>query len=187
MQIAIDRIQVNPGRREALPDAVRELADSISAVGLLNPITVDRDNTLIAGLHRLEAAKLLGWTEIECHVSSLEGLQAELAEIDENFVRTDLEVMEFGKLLLRRKEIYEMLHPETKSGISQANAMNRAQGKNVSERGAATSKSFARDTADKLGISPRSVEEKIQIARDITPRAQKIIQDAGRKIKKRIC
>ena len=61
--------------------------------------------------------------------------QAELAEIDENFVRTDLEVMEFGKLLLRRKEIYEMLHPETKSGISQANAMNRAQGKNVSERG----------------------------------------------------
>lgn len=185
MQIAIDRIQVNPGRRETLPDAVRELADSIAAVGLLNPITVDRDHTLIAGLHRLEAAKLLGWTEIECHVSSLEGLQAELAEIDENFVRTDLEVMEFGKLLLRRKEIYEMLHPETKSGISQANAMNRAQGKNVSERGAATSKSFARDTADKLGISPRSVEEKIQIARDITPKAQKIIQDADRKIKKK--
>lgn len=185
MQVSIDRIRVNSGRREALPDAVRELADSISALGLLNPITVDRDHTLIAGLYRLEAAKLLGWTEIECNVSSLEGLQAELAEIDENFVRTDLKVMEFGKLLLRRKEIYEMLHPETQSGVSQANAMNRAQGHNVSERGAATSKSFARDTADKLGISPRSVEEKIQIARDITPKAQKIIQDADRKIKKK--
>ena len=36
MQINIESIQVNPGRREALPDAVRELADSISAVGLLN-------------------------------------------------------------------------------------------------------------------------------------------------------
>lgn len=185
MQINIDTIQVNSGRREALPDAVRELADSISAVGLLNPITVDRDYILIAGLHRLEAAKLLGWEEIECNVSSLEGLQAELAEIDENFVRADLETVEFGKLLLRRKEIYEMLHPETKCGVSQANAMNRAQGKNVSERGASTLKSFARDTADKLGISPRSVEEKIQIARDITPAAQEIIQGTERKIKKK--
>lgn len=185
MQINIDAIQVNSGRREALPDAVRELADSISAVGLLNPITVDRDYILIAGLHRLEAAKLLGWEEIECNVSSLEGLQAELAEIDENFVRADLETVEFGKLLLRRKEIYEMLHPETKCGISQANAMNRAQGNNVSERGASTLKSFARDTADKLGISPRSVEEKIQIARDITPAAQEIIQATDRKIKKK--
>ena len=185
MQINIESIQVNPGRREALPDAVRELADSISAVGLLNPITIDRDYILIAGLHRLEAAKLLGWAEIECNVSSLEGLQAELAEIDENFVRADLETLEFGKLLLRRKEIYEMLHPETKYGVSQAKAMNRARGSNVSERGASTLKSFSRDTADKLGISPRSVEEKIQIARDMTPRAQEIVQDAGRKIKKK--
>lgn len=185
MQINIDTIRVNSGRREALPDAVRELADSISAVGLLNPITVDRDYILIAGLHRLEAAKLLGWEEIECNVSSLEGLQAELAEIDENFVRADLETVEFGKLLLRRKEIYEMLHPETKCGVSQANAMNRAQGNNVSERGASTLKSFARDTADKLGISPRSVEEIIQIARDITPAAQEIIQGTERKIKKK--
>ena len=38
---------------------------------------------------------------------------------------------------------------------------------------------------DDLGISTRSVEEKIQIARDMTPRAQEIIQDAGRKIKKK--
>ena len=37
MQVNIDRIQVNSGQQEALPDAVRELADSISAVGLLKP------------------------------------------------------------------------------------------------------------------------------------------------------
>lgn len=180
MQINIDRIQVNPGRREALPDAVRELAGSISAVGLLNPITVDRDYTLIAGLHRLEAAKLLGWVEIECNVSSLEGLQAELAEIDENFVRADLETLEFGKLLLRRKEIYEMLHPQVKNGGDRKSEKIRTRPARSD-----SDKSFVRDTADKLGISTRSVEEKIQIARDMTPRAQEIIQDAGRKIKKK--
>ena len=87
MQIPISQIKVSEGRREADQEAVQELMDSISRVGLLNPITVDQEYTLIAGLHRLEAAKLLGWSEIECTVSSLEGLLAELAEVDENVVR----------------------------------------------------------------------------------------------------
>ena len=43
-------------------------------------------------------------------------MQAELAEIDENFVRKNLSIIDFGNLLLRRKEIYEILHPETKQG-----------------------------------------------------------------------
>ena len=90
MLILIKEITVNTGRREAIAADVKALAESISNVGLINPITIDQSNTLIAGLHRLEAAKLLGWEEIECTVSSLEGLQAELAEIDENFIRKDL-------------------------------------------------------------------------------------------------
>ena len=64
MLIQISEIKVNPGRREADPEGVQDLVDSISKVGLINPITVDREHTLIAGLHRLEAVKLLGWTEI---------------------------------------------------------------------------------------------------------------------------
>ena len=63
MQIPIFQINVNAGRQEADHDAVQKLADSISGVGLLNPITVDQEYTLIAGLHRLEAAKRLGWME----------------------------------------------------------------------------------------------------------------------------
>ena len=115
MLVQISEIKINSGRREAKEGDIRELANSISEVGLLNPITIDSRHTLIAGLHRLEAAKLLGWAEIECTVSGLEGLEAELAEIDENFVRKDCSDNEFRELLLRRKEIYEFLHPETKA------------------------------------------------------------------------
>jgi len=50
--IEISEVKVMPGRRAAKEKHVRELADSISSVGLLNPITVDRSYTLIAGLHR---------------------------------------------------------------------------------------------------------------------------------------
>ena len=80
---------------------------------MMNPITVDADYTLVAGLHRLEAAKLLGWTEVECTVCELDRLHAELAEIDENVVRTGLSDLELSELLARRKKIYETLHPST--------------------------------------------------------------------------
>ena len=79
MKVKISNIKINPGRRDTQQRNVEELARSIAAVGLMNPITITQDNTLIAGLHRLEAVKLLGWTEIECVVSEADGLQAELA------------------------------------------------------------------------------------------------------------
>ena len=41
MRIKISDIKINPGRREAEPKAVEELAKSISAVGLMNPVTLD--------------------------------------------------------------------------------------------------------------------------------------------------
>ena len=71
MKVKISNIKINPGRRETEPKAIEELARSIAAVGLMNPITLDQNNTLIAGLHRLETAKLMGWTEIECSITIL--------------------------------------------------------------------------------------------------------------------
>ena len=150
MQMKISEIKINPGRRDTQQRNVEELARSIAAVGLMNPITVTQDNTLIAGLHRLEAVKLLGWTEIECVISGLEGLRAELAEIDENFVRSDLTPLEFGELLLRRKEIYETLHPDSVQ-TNQGGPFRGSQHQEVSDKVTQTTKSFAQDTAEKLG------------------------------------
>ena len=178
MQIKISEIKVNPGRRDTQQRNVEELARSIAAVGLMNPITVTQDNTLIAGLHRLEAVKLLGWTEIECTVSDADGLQAELAEIDENFVRAGLSHRELGDLLLRRKELYEAIHPETRQG--QRNGQTAKNDKLT----VLAAKPFSEDTADKLGISKRTVERLVQTAANLTPEAKKTIRDAGDKITK---
>lgn len=164
----ISEIKIGSERRVASISGIDELAHSISEVGLLNPVTVDPEHTLIAGLHRLEAAKRLGWSEIECTVCGLDGLQAELAEIDENVVRTALSTIEYGELLERRKAIYESLHPETKAGVSQTIGMNRATGKHVSDKKLPTSISFARDTAGKLGVSVRTVERTMQTMKGLT-------------------
>ena len=180
MLVQISEIKINAGRREADPESVQELADSISKVGLLNPITVDQEHTLIAGLHRLEAAKSLGWTEIECTVSSLEGLLAELAEVDENVVRKGLSAVEYSDLLLRRKEIYEMLHPEAKNGGDRKSEKIRCA-KCTSD----SAKSFVDDTAEKLGVDPSTVRRQIQTAKNLTTEAKDIIRDTGTKITKK--
>ena len=178
MKVKIGNIKINPGRRDIQQRNVEELARSIAAVGLMNPITVTQDNTLIAGLHRLEAVKLLGWTEIECTVSDAQGIQAELAEIDENFVRAGLSHRELGDLLLRRKELYEAIHPETRQG--QRNGQTAKNDKLT----VLAVKPFSEDTADKLGISKRTVERLVQTAANLTPEAKKTIRDAGDKISK---
>ena len=180
VKIQIFQIKVNDGRRGISQEAVHELADSISKVGLLNPITVDQDYKLIAGLHRLEAAKLLGWKEIECNVSSLEGLMAELAEIDENFVRKGLSDIERGDLLMRRKEIYETLHPETKKGGDRKSEKIR-----IAKCNSDSIKPFNQDTAEKLGVHPTTVSRLIQTAKNLTDDAKGIIRDTGTKITKK--
>ena len=166
MRIPIFQITVNDGRREADPEAVQKLAESISKVGLINPITVDQGYTLIAGLHRLEAAKMLGWTAIECTVNNLDGLLAELAEIDENLIRRKLHYTDEGKQLARRKEIYEALHPETQQG------KRNGQTSKKDTVSVLEVKPFAEDAAEQLGTTARSVRRKIQVSQKLAPEVQ---------------
>lgn len=183
MLVIISEIKIGPGRREVALDKVKELAKSIEQIGLLNPITISNDHTLIAGGHRLEAAKQLGWTEIECTVSDLSGLLAELAEIDENFVRNNLSTIEYGNLLLRRKEIYEILHPETKATYN-GGPYKGNQHDEVTRKMRPTSKAFSQDMAEKLGVSKSTIEREIQTAKNLTPETKQIIKNSNSDISK---
>ena len=182
MKVKINDIKVNPGRRSVLDKDVEELALSILDVGLLNPITLTGDYTLIAGLHRLEAVKLLGWTEVECTITDLEGLSAELAELDENFARANLSPLEMGDLLKRRKDIYEELYPETKAGTAQAIGMNKAKGNNVNCNLQSTRKSFIEDTATVTGSHPSTIARHITVASELAPEAKEILRGAKKPV-----
>ena len=88
---------------------------------------------------------------------------AEPPEIDENLVRDELTALERAEQLKRRKEIYEARHPETKHGGAAGTAgggkVARAKGEIIS--------SFADDTAAKMSVTPRSVQQDVQIAERI--------------------
>ena len=102
---------------------VDKLAASIREIGLIQPVTVRaaiingnvaKDGfQIVAGHHRVAAARALGWTEIDAIVVQAEGhLEAELIEIDENLVRSELSVAQRAHYTARRKEVWEALHPE---------------------------------------------------------------------------
>lgn len=179
MRILISEIKIAPGRREADPAHIDKLSKSIADVGLLNPITVGSDHTLIAGLHRLEAIKLLGWTEVECTVCDIDSIRAELAEIDENVIRRSLSSIESNKLLARRKVLYETIHPET---IARNRSGHVSNHKGSSDNMALEPKvkSFVEDTAEKLGVSTRTIERKLWLAEHLAPEATKILKEMGR-------
>src|ERR1700729_4150442 len=100
----VDGIVVGKRFRQTDQEWVNALAQSISTVGLRTPITVrimpeilGADGValqdvpvLVAGLHRLEAVKLLGWEDIDAFVVAGDDKDARLWEIAENLHRKDL-------------------------------------------------------------------------------------------------
>lgn len=119
INLPIDKIVRRPDVRALNENTVSALADSISTVGLINPIRV-RERLdgweVSAGSHRLAACEKLGLADIECIVVSDDDLHAELSMIDENLCRNELSPAERAHQTARRKAIYEELHPETRVG-----------------------------------------------------------------------
>lgn len=109
-KLHLDKIDPNPYQpRTSFPEEeIRELAVSISAVGLLQPISVrpvDGDRyQLIAGERRLRAHKLLGKPTIEALVIAVDEAVSATLALAENIEREDLSDFEIGESIKRLEE-----------------------------------------------------------------------------------
>lgn len=106
--VYVENVQVGTRRRRVNPAAVEALAASMSTIGLLTPITIryvenvtaadgqEWENAafLITGLHRLEAARKLGWEKIDAIEATVDDIEAAMIEIAENLHRSDLTALE---------------------------------------------------------------------------------------------
>lgn len=101
-QLPIDAIVPNAHqpRRSFDEEGLQQLADSIKAHGLIQPVVVQKkdDGTyeLIAGERRLRAAKLCGLTQIDAIVRTLGDDEAAELALIENIQRQDLNAIEEG-------------------------------------------------------------------------------------------
>lgn len=109
----LDGIVVNRDTRQRreLP-GIEELADSISRLGLINPIVITREGVLVAGERRLTACKQLGWMEIPVqYVDQLDPLHLHLIELEENIKRVDLTWQEETDAVAKYHELQKELNP----------------------------------------------------------------------------
>lgn len=118
---------------------------------------------LIAGAHRLEAAKRLGWSEIEAKVwTDVTDDWARLLEVDDNLAGAEMDPLDTAVFLATRKRIYERLHPETRAGVAGAMARHHAADM-------MSVASFATATAQKFGLSDRHVRRMVAAGEALGP------------------
>lgn len=149
-KVSIDLILVSKDRVRKNFSSVKELADSMSRLGMLNPIVVapcpDRPGyyQLLAGESRYRAAMYLQWAEVPITtIDSLSPLERRLVELEENTRRKDLDWTEQVEATRVIDQIKRELH------------------------GTAWSLD---DTAKVLGMSKTTVGRDIQIAEQLVAR-----------------
>lgn len=173
--IDLDKITIMKGRRQIDENSVTSLAKSIIEIGLINPITVSnngKEYILISGAHRLAAVKKLGWSKIDARIVTLDNIRAEIAEIDENIVRHNLPELDECDALARRKELYLVLHPETKAVVGKELVEKRWD-----TRVENTPVSFVKDIAAKTNLSESTIKQKVQISNNIAEPVKDTIRE----------
>jgi ParB family chromosome partitioning protein len=126
-QIPVTLIDPNPYQpRRTFPEtSLRELAESIRAGGLLQPVLVRRADAryqLVAGERRWRAACLAGLQAIPAVIRELDDREALELALTENLLREDLNPLEVARAFDALQEKYQLSHEE----IAERMVLNRS-------------------------------------------------------------
>lgn len=140
--IRIDQIIIDRDHRQRRTlTKIDELAGSMRQYGLIHPIVVTRDNRLVAGERRTEAARILGWTHITCqYTDEIDPRVLRCLELEENIKRTDLTWQE---VCLATAEWHDL-----SCAIAKESGLEWSQ----------------KDTAEKFSLGEATVSEHVKIA-----------------------
>lgn len=123
-----DDIIANPNQPRKTFDTyeLQALADSISANGIIQPLTVRKGDNgkylLIAGERRLRAAKIAGLRRIPCVLHRTNDLVASLYAITENMQRSDLNFFEEAMALQTLISEFRLTQGEVAAQLGMANS-----------------------------------------------------------------
>ena len=120
--------QLQPGkyqpRRDMSSDALEDLANSIKAQGILQPIVVRETGhqkyEIIAGERRWRAAKLVGLESVPCLIKNVEDNAAIAIALIENIQRENLNAMEEAMAFKRLLDEFELTHNEVAKAVGKS-------------------------------------------------------------------
>ncbi|WP_028864469.1 ParB/RepB/Spo0J family partition protein [Psychromonas aquimarina] len=111
-------------RRDMSPQALDELANSIRAQGIIQPVVVRETGhqkyEIIAGERRWRAAKIVGLKNVPCLIKNVEDDAAIAIALIENIQRENLNAMEEAIALKRLLEEFELTHSEVAKAVGKS-------------------------------------------------------------------
>lgn len=111
-------------RRDIEPESLQELADSITAQGVMQPIVVrpisDRKFEIIAGERRWRATQLAGLDVIPAVIRDVSDEAAIAMALIENIQREDLNPIEEAASLLRLQQEFELTQQEVATAVGKS-------------------------------------------------------------------
>ena len=132
VEVDIDRIYPNPNqpRRKFTEEDLKELAASIKANGLIQPIIVRRLDIgyeLVAGERRLRAARLCGMMMIACIIVETTERGSAIMALTENMQRKDLNFFEEAEAISVMIELFGYTQEDVavRLGKSQSTVANK--------------------------------------------------------------
>jgi ParB-like chromosome segregation protein Spo0J len=162
--VKVDQINIGKRLRATSPAVVAALADSMQRLGLLQPISVcftDSKAVLVTGLHRLEAAKRLGWSHIEAALVTGDEIDLKLHEIAENLHRAELSALERDEQIAEWIKITERVSRQV---------VGKPQG--------GRPKGGIAAAARELGVHEKEAERAVKVAA-IAPEAKEAARETG--------
>ena len=111
-------------RRDMSGEALDELANSIRAQGIIQPIVVRETGhqkyEIIAGERRWRAAKIVGLDNVPCLIKNVEDNAAIVIALIENIQRENLNAMEEAIAFKRLLEEFELTHSEVAKAVGKS-------------------------------------------------------------------
>ena len=181
--IEIADIKVGDKRRSLNAEKLNKLMESISVLGLRQPITVrgiklrrdwgnaKREYELVSGFHRLEAKKRLGETTIACIIMEGDERAARMWEISENLHRAELTALEHDEQVAEWVKLLE-----ADPGFSAQNVQKKGRGR---PKGGISEASRKLPVKGKTHAAKRQTVERALKVNDILPEAREAIKKAG--------
>lgn len=131
-KLPVEKILPNPSQPRKIfqEDELRSLSQSIVENGLLQPVTVRKENGqyyLVAGERRLRACKLAGLKEIPAIISDCEAEDSAVLALLENLQRRDLQMFEQANAILNLVKEWQITQEEAarRLGMSQSALANK--------------------------------------------------------------
>lgn len=113
-------------RKDINPERLQELADSIKAQGIVQPIVVRRlaaeKYEIIAGERRWRAAQLAGLAEVPTLLRDIDERSALAIALIENIQREDLNPLEEAEALKRLLEEFGLTHQQVAEAVGRSRA-----------------------------------------------------------------